>query len=182
MPKSAKKKSMKKVATQSVPKSAASPRKPSFMPRSSLKVQLLLEARDLKPSLKRWLDAELKRIAALAGITRGSITLVVVDDRRMSEMHDEYKGDPTTTDVLTFDLRDSSDEPLEGDIVLCLDEAGRQARERGHDTRTELLLYAVHGLLHLMGFDDIRAADYRKMHAKEDELFQLAGYGKVFAK
>ncbi len=152
------------------------------MPRSSLKVQLLIETPDLKPSLKRRLDAELKRIAGLAGLTRGCITLVIVDDRRMSEMHGQYKDDPATTDVLTFDLRESGDEPIEGDIILCLDEARRQAGERGHDIRTELLLYAVHGLLHLMGYDDRRAADYRRMHAKEDELFQLAGYGKVFEK
>jgi len=148
--------------------------------RSQLQVQIVLETPDLRPPLKRWLTGEVKRIAALADVTQGSVTLVIVDDQRMTEMHGQYKDDLTTTDVLTFDLRESPDEPIEGDLILCIDEAARQAKRRQHDTRTELLLYAVHGLLHLMGYDDLRAADYRKMHAKEDELFQLAGYGNVF--
>ena len=167
------------------PQSKSKPRKSAPRPRqarSSLRVALVLETPDTRPSLKRWLDVELKRIAAIAGVTAGSIALLLVADARMCELHGEYKDDPTTTDVLTFDLRESPDEAIEGDLVLCIDEAARQAKERGHDTRTELLLYAVHGLLHLMGYDDLRAADFEKMHAKEDELFEAAGYGPVFKK
>lgn len=111
------------------------------------------------------------------------MSLLLVGDAEMSRLHAQYKGDPSTTDVLTFDLRDkqgSGDEPIEGDIVLCVDEAARQAKQRGHETRIELLLYAVHGLLHLLGYDDHRAADFKRMHAKEDELLQAAGYGAVF--
>lgn len=150
--------------------------------RSTLRVALVFETDDLKPSLKRWLDVELKRIAAIAGVAAGAITLLLVADEQMCELHGQYKDDPTTTDVLTFDLRETADEPIEGDLVLCVDEAARQAKVRGHDTRTELLLYAVHGLLHLMGYDDLRPADFKKMHAKEDELFKAAGYGPVFKK
>lgn len=149
---------------------------------ASFRVDLTLQTNDLNPSLKRWLPREFKRIAAIAGVDAGAVSLVVVDDAAMSELHGQYKGDASTTDVLTFDLREEGDDPIEGDIVLCADEASRQASARGHDTRTELLLYAVHGLLHLMGYDDHRPADYRRMHRKEDDLLKAAGYGAVFAK
>jgi probable rRNA maturation factor len=157
---------------------------PSPRKRTSLQVSLVLNSPDTKPPLRRWLAAQLRRVAALADVRLGSITLVIVDDAQMGRLHGQYKDDPSTTDVLTFDLRESpdpdSDEPIEGDIILCVDEAARQAARRGHETRVELLLYAVHGLLHLLGYDDRRAADFRKMHAKEDDLLTAAGFGPVF--
>ncbi len=79
---------------------------PSPRKRPSLQVSLVFQTPDLKPSLKRWLAPRLSRIAALAKVNRGSITLVLVDDAEMSRLHAEYKGDPSTTDVLTFDLRE----------------------------------------------------------------------------
>ena len=137
------------------------------------------------PGIVRWLPAQLRRLAALAGVTAATISLVLVDDAEMGDLHKQYKNVRGTTDVLTFDLRDDpadATQPVEGDIVLCLDEAARQARTRGHDTRTELLLYALHGLLHLLGFDDTTPRAFRKMHAKEDELLRAAGFGNVFEK
>jgi probable rRNA maturation factor len=89
---------------------------------------------------------------------------------------------PGATDVMTFDLRDSPRDPLEGDIVISRDVAEREAKRRGHDTRLEILLYALHGLLHLRGYDDHRSADYRKMHTREDELLRAAGLGAVFGR
>jgi len=149
---------------------------------TSFRVDLTLKTKDSKPPVKGWLPRELKRIAGLAGVKGGAVSLVVVDDREMGVLHGQYKNDPSTTDVLTFDLCETSGAPIEGDIVLCADEAARQASKRGHDTRLELLLYAVHGLLHLLGYDDHADADFRKMHRKEDELLEAAGYGAVFRK
>ncbi len=144
-------------------------------------VDLLLETHDLKPSLTPWLADQLQRLTTLAGVTEGAVTVVVVDDVRMSELHSQYHDDPSTTDVLTFDLRDDADAPLEGDLVLCLDEAQRQAAQRGHAVRMELLLYALHGLLHLLGYDDHDPADSERMHRREDELLVRAGFEPVYA-
>src|SRR5690606_1916317 len=80
----------------------------------------------------------------------------------------------------TFDLRDGEAGALDGEIVLCVDEAVRQARQRRHDARLELLLYAVHGLLHLLGYDDHDPKDAAKMHRREDELLRAAGLGDVY--
>jgi probable rRNA maturation factor len=138
---------------------------------------------DCDPPASGWLEDQFTRIAHLAGVEDGQINLAIVDDERMAQWHQQYCGQPGTTDVLTFDLRDEPggiETPVEGDIVLCIEEAARQAQNRGHDTRLELLLYAVHGLLHLLGEDDHDPADYEKMHQREDELLKRAGLGPVF--
>jgi len=109
------------------------------------------------------------------------LNLLVLGDAAMGELHAEYHGDPSPTDVLSFDLRDTTDGLLEGDLALCVDEAGRRAAERGHPVRDEVLLYAVHGLLHLLGEDDHTPADYAHMHAREDALLTAIGVGPRFA-
>lgn len=143
-------------------------------------VTLDLQTPDCDPPVIGWLCEQFTRIALLAGVDRGQVNLAVVGDTPMAELHQQYRNEAGTTDVLTFDLRDAPDQPLEGDIVLCLDEAARQAAHRGHDTRLELLLYAVHGVLHLLGEDDHEPADYQKMHQRENDLLTRAGLGPVF--
>lgn len=131
-----------------------------------------------------WLREQFMRIAERAGVTDGRVNLVIVGDAEMTGLHQTYRNEPGTTDVLTFDLRDDTTEPattsVEADLVLCFDEASRQAMRRGHDTRLELLLYAVHGLLHLLGEDDHSPQAYQRMHEREDKLLTEAGLGPVF--
>jgi len=148
-----------------------------------LSISLDLNTQDCDPPLTGWLSVQFARIAGLAGVTEGRLSLAVVDDAEMTDLHERYRGEPGTTDVLTFDLREKQgpgDQPIEGDIVICLDEAVRQAGQRGHDTRLEVLLYAVHGLMHLLGEDDHDEAGYQQMHRREDELLTMAGLGPVF--
>jgi probable rRNA maturation factor len=148
-----------------------------------LSVTVDLNTPDCDPPMTGWLGDQFARIAALAGVTHGRLTLAIVDDAQMTDLHERYRNEAGTTDVLTFDLREDStqpNEPIEGDIVICLDEAARQANQRGHDARLEALLYAVHGLMHLLGEDDHDEAGYQKMHRREDELLTLAGLGPVF--
>lgn len=151
-------------------------------PDGGLSIHLSLEAPDVQPPLGGWLEPLLLRIATEAKVTEGVLSIVLVDDARMGKLHDQYMGDPSTTDVLTFDLREDADDPLEGDVVICIDEAARQAAARGHETRLEVLLYAVHGLMHLLGESDEDDASFKHMHAREDALLQAAGLGAVFSR
>lgn len=149
-----------------------------------LVVALERNTQDCSSPADPWLRDQFMRIAELAGITAGQITLVMVDDAQMTDLHMQYRHEPGTTDVLTFDLRDDTDQPagaeVQADIVLCMDEAKRQAEQRGHETRLELLLYAVHGLLHLLGEDDHEPQAYERMHQREDDLLTRAGFGPLF--
>ncbi len=112
------------------------------------------------------------------------VAVVIVDVPEMARLHEVYSGVPGTTDVLTFDLSEDADDDrkLEGEIYLCLDEAIRQAQQRSHAVELELLLYATHGLLHLMGYDDLDEESHHIMHAREDEILRAIGVGAVYAR
>jgi probable rRNA maturation factor len=104
----------------------------------------------------------------------------------MKALHLAHLGDSTTTDVLTFDLRDKITRTREGsavvlDSVICIDEAKRRARELGHSHTHELLLYCIHSLLHVQGYDDRTRAGAARMHAREDALLEALGVGPVYS-
>ncbi len=121
-------------------------------------------------------------VAEAAGLDEGRLTVVVVDDAQMSDLHRQYKRQDGTTDVLTFDLREPPGVgSVEADVVVCFDEAVRQSSAIGHDVRLEVLLYAVHGLLHLIGYDDVDPTEAERMHRREDELLVAVGCPAAYA-
>lgn len=161
---------------------------PGDDPDSCLCLSICLDDPLTDPPDPQWLHDHLLAVADRLDLRRGELGVVVVGDQRMSELHQQYHHDASTTDVLTFDLRDwqetsPPDDPpaVQGEIYICLDEARRRAESLGHDVRGELLLYAVHGLLHLLGYDDHDLRDFHRMHAMEDELLEAVGVGRVFA-
>lgn len=127
-----------------------------------------------------WVTESLGRALALLGLS-GEVRVRLVDDERMTQEHGQALDDWTTTDVLTFDMREQAGDPLDTDLFLCVDEAKRQGELRGHSVRDELLLYALHGVLHCVGYDDHDDEDFAAMHAKEDELLRAIGVGPRYA-
>ena len=148
------------------------------------RVTLTLEVQDCDPSAVGYVDVMLERAIDHLQLQDASINIQIVDDVTMSRYHQQFSGIAGTTDVLTFDMSEETSDAsaVEGDLLLCMDEAARQALEHGHDTRDELLLYAVHGLMHLLGEDDHTEADYQKMHQREDALLMAIGVGALFDK
>ena len=147
---------------------------------NSCGVELSLRTADTDPPMAGYVDRLLAHASAIANAGRGSLNVAIVDDPQMARLHKQYKGIDGSTDVLTFDLRPSATAPLEADIVICLDVAKRQAAKRGHPARTEVLLYALHGLLHLLGMDDDEPAKALAMHEREDEILTAIGVGPVY--
>lgn len=99
-------------------------------------------------------------------------------------MHEQYSGVSGTTDVLTFDLRDNpdpADPVLDVDVILCTDEARRQAEARRIPVVSELALYFIHALLHCTGHDDHDDDAYDRMHEAEDRVLAALGLGRIFA-
>jgi probable rRNA maturation factor len=91
-------------------------------------------------------------------------------------------GIPGPTDVLTFPLEaDAGGRVTGGEVVVCVPEARRRAREHRTRLEHELLLYALHGMLHLCGYDDRTQRAYAKMHRTEDQILKKLGIGPVFA-
>ena len=84
---------------------------------------------------------------------RGAMTIAIVSDARVRALNRQYRGTNTSTDVLSF----VSNAPgYLGDVVIASGVAARQAREAGHSLGTELRVLALHGLLHLLGYDHER--------------------------
>ncbi len=109
------------------------------------------------------------------------LSIALVGDRKMSKLHKDYLDIPGPTDVLTFPLEVDSEGKLKsGEVVICVPEARRRCRDHGVSLRHELLLYALHGLLHLCGYDDITNHGFEIMHRREDDLLSRLGIGPVF--
>lgn len=103
------------------------------------------------------------------------LSIALVNDAAMSDLHLRFMNIPGPTDVLTFPLDDRS-----GEVVICLPEARRRAKEHGSAVQNELLLYAIHGMLHLCGLDDRTPTEFDRMHRSEDEILIRLGVGAVF--
>ncbi len=144
-----------------------------------------------------FLRIRLRKILRELNVRSAIWSITLVGDKEMCDLHKRTMSLDTTTDVLTFDLRDAprsgnqkpkiknqkSPEgcPVEVDTVICLDEARRRAKDLGHPIEHELLLYAVHSLLHVQGYDDATPKGGARMHAREDELLVAVGVGPVYA-
>jgi probable rRNA maturation factor len=89
-------------------------------------------------------------------LEHGALTVVLTDEETIRDMNDKYAGLDHATDVLSFTNGETDPEtgiPYLGDILIAVPIAERQAAEYGHSTGAELSLLAIHGLLHLMGYD-----------------------------
>ena len=85
----------------------------------------------------------------------GRIGICFVDDERITQLHGEFLGDQSATDVITFPLEETVSGLLDGEIVISTETAHRHAQEREWAPLREVHLYLIHGLLHLLGHDDI---------------------------
>lgn len=109
------------------------------------------------------------------------LSLVLVGDQRMTELHQRFMQINAPTDVMTFEMEhDSRGRPISGEVVVCVPEARRRAGPSKKAIRRELLLYSLHGMLHLSGFDDRTKRDFDRMHRMEDHLLTQLGVGAIF--
>jgi probable rRNA maturation factor len=115
----------------------------------------------------------LRKIASDAGYLEGEISVAIVDDQTMHQLNSRHLQHDYTTDILSFLLGDG--ERLEGELIACWDVARRVAEQGGWNVHWELLLYLIHGMLHLVGYDDHDPIGLEKMKRAECIYLQLAG-------
>ncbi|MCP4377615.1 MAG: rRNA maturation RNase YbeY [bacterium] len=101
----------------------------------------------------------------------GEVDIAVVTGRRIAMLNRRYLQHVGVTDVLSFDLS-APGEPMSVQIIVCGDLAVREARSRRGGPQRELMLYIVHGLLHVMGYDDTTTSQAEKMYARQEELLE----------
>lgn len=120
------------------------------------------------PALRRILSKWLPRIAPASA--RGDLCVALVSDRRMRALNRQFRGKDHATDVLSFP---SDERGFLGDIVIAEGVAKRQAKEQGHSLKIEVQTLALHGLLHLLGYD--HETDDGRMARAEARLRKQAG-------
>jgi rRNA maturation RNase YbeY len=129
----------------------------------------------------RFLRRELRRAHSMVSPPLEELSVALVCDRTMSDLHLRFMNIAGPTDVLTFPLEhDAKGNVLGGEVIVCVPEARRRCRELGTTLPEELLLYALHGMLHLCGFDDRTDRDFKRMHRMEDDILARLGVGAVF--
>uniref|UniRef100_A0A831T7F7 Endoribonuclease YbeY n=1 Tax=Thermorudis peleae TaxID=1382356 RepID=A0A831T7F7_9BACT len=98
----------------------------------------------------------------------GEVSVWICRDGEIAELHERYQGIPGPTDVLSF----PGEPPYLGDIAVSADTAAAQAAEVGHSPGREIAYLALHGLLHLLGYDDLDETSRARMLARQDELLE----------
>jgi probable rRNA maturation factor len=111
-------------------------------------------------------------IALEYGWNDAEISVAVVDDPEIHRVNRQFLQHDYPTDVISFDTTES-DSLLEGEIVVSVDTARRIAEENGWSGDHELLLYVVHGMLHVVGLDDKTPADVEEMRRAERHFMEL---------
>ncbi len=124
---------------------------------------------DGAPPLELQLLGSLLRFAASAHGCGGEVGIWICNDDEIADLHLRYMDIPGPTDVISF----PGDAPYLGDIAVSYETAGAQAAEVGHSTQREIAYLALHGLLHLLGHDDLTPDDRERMIARQDQLIRL---------
>ena len=126
-------------------------------------------ANQLKLAIAATLDAE---------NVQGDVTLIITDNDAVADLNQRFLGNPGPTDVLSFPAQPTADafipapgaEPYLGDIVIAYPYAAAQAARFGRDIADELKLLAVHGTLHLLGYDHAEPEEKAAMWARQDAI------------
>lgn len=115
--------------------------------------------------------------AALAHEGReGTVAVLITDNENIRVMNRDFRSVDAATDVLSFPAAEGEGVPADGDflgdIAISLERARAQAEEYGHSLKRELSFLAVHGTLHLLGYDHIDGAERAKMFALQEKILE----------
>lgn len=123
-----------------------------------------------------------RALQELLGVESYEIALHLVNTEEMARVNQQYLSHEGSTDVITFDLKagyDLLEQPgaeLRGEIFISVQDGIEQAERFGTNWQEETVRYAVHGFLHLLGFDDLEPEQRRQMKRKENAVMkQLCG-------
>jgi len=112
-----------------------------------------------------------KKICNFLNLNKGYLSLVFADNEVVKELNRRYLKKNNPTDVLAFDLTDNfQPQELSAEVIISVEKAEENSKIFSTDLREELLLYIIHGLLHLSGFEDKTSLQKKEMRKKEKEI------------
>ncbi|MEX2102262.1 MAG: rRNA maturation RNase YbeY [Actinomycetota bacterium] len=127
--------------------------------------------------IQHWFLLSLRALALAClrgeGVQRGELSISLVADDEIAELHERFMGEPGPTDVLSFGFDDEDDRapggaPLLGDVVISPATAVRNAAEHGNDPTGEVRLLLAHGVLHLLGYTHDEEIDRARMWERQE--------------
>lgn len=122
---------------------------------------------------KRLLKRAAELVLTTEQIHHAEITIILVDDEYISKLNKDFLHHDATTDVISFSFHENSGDDFEGEVYANVDQIERQSREYEVTFADELFRIVIHGVLHLVGYDDQTRADKEKMTIKEDYYLAL---------
>lgn len=120
-----------------------------------------------------------KRILEMLNVGRASISIVITDSDEIRDLNREYLGRDGPTNVISFSMKEgeaiAGDDAYYGDVVVSADAARKEAAEYGYGTGEMFLLYIIHGILHLFGYnhEGVSEAEAERMEEKQLEMFEF---------
>ncbi len=113
------------------------------------------------------------------GLKKVEFNVIIVDNKYIHELNKTYRGIDRETDVISFALEDDKtfnpEERVLGDIYISIDKVYSQAKEYNHSVLRELSFLAVHGMLHLLGYDHMVKEEEEEMFKLQEEILEIAG-------
>ena len=136
----------------------------------AIDIEIQFSSRSVKLS-KTLIQQAVTQIASDYGWTEGEISIAIVDDPQIHQINKQYLDHDYPTDVISFDTTES-DDFLEGEVIASADTAQRVAEQNGWQASHELLLYIIHGMLHVIGLDDKSESKAKQMRAQEKHYIE----------
>lgn len=154
-----------------------------------LHIDFLDETTEVQTEHIELVEALLQHAAKIENIEEGTeVSVTFVTNDAIQEINRDYRDKDQPTDVISFAMEELGDGEIEvviegmprmlGDIIISTDRTREQAEDFGHSFERELGFLAVHGFLHLLGYDHMNDADEKKMFGKQDEILESYGLGR----
>ena len=126
-----------------------------------------------------FLDEVLNYTLEKLALKNSTFSVIFVDNAEIKRLNDAYRGIAKETDVISFALNDNGKIPgpinVLGDIYISIPKMQSQAKEYGHSEKRELSFLALHGLLHLLGYDHQDEAEEKMMFNLQKTILNELG-------
>ena len=154
-----------------------------------LTIDLMDETNEVNEEAQQLVESVLQFAAKKEGIEEGTeLSVTFVDNERIREINKEYRDKDSATDVISFALEEMGEDEVEivgaemprmlGDIIISIERTREQAEEYGHSFDRELGFLALHGFLHLLGYDHMNAEDEKVMFSRQREILDEYGLSR----
>ncbi|MBO1626494.1 rRNA maturation RNase YbeY [Bacillus cereus] len=155
----------------------------------SLLIDFFDETEEVKEEYVNMIRDLLEQAARMENVEDGTeLSVTFVDNKRIQEINRDYRDKDQPTDVISFAMEDMGEGEMEivgaemprmlGDLIISIPRTKEQAEEYGHSFDRELGFLALHGFLHLLGYDHMTDEDEKEMFGKQKEILEVFGLGR----